>query len=333
MLLPTSELLRQPIHPPVSSSAAPPPPPLDSSHIPSHRLPSYEDDKHVLSTPRRRATNSDSFVHAAEHGARAQSVLDTANGRVFEAYQLGKTIVASSKLYANQRRSNRLLPGGSDSTTAACYMIGGTSDETLATLLKRISPCDPREERCKAVERVLKDKTRGAICALNGENPREARADNLAAVRICETVADILVAYLSRRLIDSREELLDKLSRHEATIKQLRDELSAERKRREAGERECWCKGSAEKNQPSAAISGMTNANINAPHAMADLHTFERDKLLVGRGYLSSSGFRSHASGGHSLADAVEKVSTNNTLFVLETTDAQKAARGDKVNQ
>ncbi|KAI0566089.1 hypothetical protein FGB62_12g02 [Gracilaria domingensis] len=246
-------------------------------------------------------------------GARAQSVLDSAHGRVFDTYHLGQSIISCSKLYANQRRSNRLLPGGSDSTTAACYMIGGTCDQTLHSLLERISPCDPREERCKVVERVLKDKTRGAICALNGENPREARADNLAAVRICETVADILVAYLCRKLIQQRDELSERLAGLENNVGSLREELAMERKRREVTERDCWCKGSAEKNQPSVALSTIANQSVSnvtvgvvTPHTM-DMHSFESNKLLVGRGNLSSSGFRSHASVGHSLADAVEK--------------------------
>lgn len=188
---------------------------------------------------RRVSPCDDSFVIAAETGARAQCAVDNANGDAsFETYELGITIVSSSKLYANQRRSNRLLPGGSDSTTAACYMIGGTPDSILSPLLSRVSPCDPREERCKAVERVLKDKTRGAICALNGENPREARADNLAAVRICEVVADILVAYSSKRLFESRKQLFQTVERQEEQIKELTDQLD-EYKRRE----EQWRKG------------------------------------------------------------------------------------------
>lgn len=181
----------------------------------------------------------DSFVVAAETGARAQCAVDNANGDgSFETYELGIAIVQSSKLYANQRRSNRQLPGGSDSTTAACYMIGGTPDSVLSPLLAKVSPCDPREERCKAVERVLKDKTRGAICALNGENPREARADNLAAVRICEVVADILVAYSSKRLFESRKQLFQQVERQEEKIKELTEQLD-EYKRRE----EQWHKG------------------------------------------------------------------------------------------
>lgn len=144
----------------------------------------------------------------------------------------------SSKLYANQRRSNRLLPGGSDSTTAACYMIGGTADSVLSPLLARVSPCDPREERCKAVERVLKDKTRGAICALNGENPREARADNLAAVRICEVVADILVAFSSKRLYESRKQLFATVARQEQTIKEVTEELEEQKRQTERWRKE-----------------------------------------------------------------------------------------------
>lgn len=85
----------------------------------------------------------------------------------------------------------------------ASYMIGGSSYSALNPLVTRVSLCDPREERCKEVERVLKDDTREAICALNGENSREDRANTLAAVRTCEVVVDVLVAYSSRRGIDT----------------------------------------------------------------------------------------------------------------------------------
>lgn len=228
---------------------------------------------------------------AAEMGARAQSAVDSASGTgVFETYELGKTIVASSKLYANQRRSNRLLPGGSDSTTAACYMIGGTPDSVLSPLVSRVNPCDPREERCKAVERVLKDKTRGAICALNGENPREARADNLAAVRICEVVADVLVAYSSRRMMEARKELYATVTKQEGLIKELKEELAKEKRKYVVLESECWCKGQGE---------GTTSRHLMS----ADVHQFEREKLIR-RGVLAGSGHRSIDSDRGSLSEA-----------------------------
>lgn len=239
----------------------------------------------------------DAFIVAAEMGARAQSAVDSASGEgVFETYELGKTIVASSKLYANQRRSNRLLPGGSDSTTAACYMIGGTPDSILSPLVSRVNPCDPREERCKAVERVLKDKTRGAICALNGENPREARADNLAAVRICEVVADILVAYSSRRLMDTRKELYATVAKQEGIIKALREELAGEKRKRTELESECWCKGQADANRHIVP---------------SDVNQFDGREKLVRRAVLSGSVHRSLDSDRGSLSEvAPDKTDT-----------------------
>lgn len=268
----------------------PVPPLKDYPDSPKRRYPL--DDK--IYTPRRTPSSADSFVLAADMGARAQSALDSAAGNVFETYSVGKSIVSSSKLYANQRRSNRQLPGGSDSTTAACYMIGGTPDNVLSQLLSRVSPWDPREERCKAVERVLKDKTRGAICALNGENPREARADNLAAVRICEVVADILVAYSSKKLLESRKELYDTAQRQEREIRQLREELETERRKRVEKESECWCRG-----QPQAQAPVATQP-------MGDLQSFERNKLVI-RGVLTSSGHRSIDSDRGSLVETVDK--------------------------
>lgn len=319
IVLPSTQILSHPNHPDVSgpSSTQPNSLPVNLS-ISSHRSYQCEDENPFVTPPRRRQANSDSFIEAAQQGARAQSALDAKQGRVFDTYHLGKQIISCSKLYANQRRSNRILPGGSDSTTAACYMIGGTSDQILQALLTQISPCDPREERCKAVERVLKDKTRGAICALNGENPREARADNLAAVRICETVADILVAYSSRSILESQKKLSYEVQHQNETIKQLREQLKMEKDRRETVERDCWCKGSAEKNHPSLSISGVANnthpSGATTPHRMRDFASFERNKLVV-RGNLSSSGFRSHASGGHGFADALEKEEAESEKF------------------
>ncbi len=212
------------------------------------------------------------FAAAAESGARAQREVDSARGTgVFETYELGIAIVRSSKLYANQRRSNRQLPGGSDSTTAACYMLGGTPDSTLSPLVARVSPCDPREERCKAVERVLKDKTRGAICSLNGDNPREARADNLAAVRICEVIADILVAYAAKRLLSNLQELYRNNNAKDNTIQQLRAQLdNAKRSRTDNGP--CWCGRSGNSSPPQngqkvAAAAAAAAAVAAAPPA------------------------------------------------------------------
>lgn len=297
------------------------PPPHGPSGVPS----SPQHSSHV--TPSGVSGNStpmDAFIMAAEMGARAQSAVDSASGEgAFETYELGKTIVASSKLYANQRRSNRLLPGGSDSTTAACYMIGGTPDSILSPLVAKVNPCDPREERCKAVERVLKDKTRGAICALNGENPREARADNLAAVRICEVVADILVAYSARRMVESRKELHAACREQEGIINSLREELEKERRKRLELESECWCKGQTDASGAGGSATGANSAGVGgnvgvsggdsgggvtgAPgagrHMMgSDMHQFDREKL-VRRGMLGGSTHRSMDSDRGSLSD------------------------------
>lgn len=101
-------------------------------------------------------------------------------------------MVSNSKLHVKQTRSNRLLPGVKDSTQAACFMIGGTADSTRNALLAKMSPCDLEDYRFKAVEHVFKGKTLGGICACNGEQPSVACADNSAALRICQIVADIL---------------------------------------------------------------------------------------------------------------------------------------------
>lgn len=55
---------------------------------------------------------------------------------------------------------------------------------------------------------MLKEKTRRMVYALNGDDPNEKSADNLAVVRICEIVTDILVAFKLKRLMDMSKRLV-----------------------------------------------------------------------------------------------------------------------------
>ena len=72
---------------------------------------------------------------------------------------------------------------------------------------------------------MLNDSTRGAICSLNGDNSRQARVDNLAATRIREVVAHILVAHAAKRLLGSLQQLYKAKAPKHAQIDQLRAQL------------------------------------------------------------------------------------------------------------
>ena len=144
-----------------------------------------------------------------------------------QMYTLAIKVVRSARLAAAQRRSARLLPGGGDTTTAACYVLGGLPDRSMRTLLRNASPAAPREARLKHVERALKERVRSHIVSLNGANARDLRACNLAAVRICSTAADILGAHAARCLVDDLAKAEEQARRKDATIAALKAELAA----------------------------------------------------------------------------------------------------------
>lgn len=170
------------------------------------------------------------FEHAAEEGAR-EARSRTTNSE--DTFTLGVTIVRRARLSAAQRRSSRVLPGGGDTTTAACHALGGTSDHTLNMLASAVSPTQPRDSRLKAVERKLKSGIRASIVRLNGgDATREARASNLAAVRICTSVADIMSAYSAQMLVEDLERAKAESVVKDATIAALRAQL----------EQRCNCK-------------------------------------------------------------------------------------------
>ncbi len=163
------------------------------------------------------------FEQAAEEGAR-EAQQNPANAA--ESFSLGVSIVRRARLSAAQRRSSRVLPGGGDTTTAACHALGGTSDSILNVLASAVSPTQPRDTRLKAVERTLKTGIRASIVRLNGgDASRDVRACNLAAVRICTSVADILAAYSAQCLVEDMERARAESVVKDATIAALQAQL------------------------------------------------------------------------------------------------------------
>lgn len=193
------------------------------------------------------------FAAAAEAGAAAASARGGGGG----PWGFGVRVVRACKLYASQRRSARALPGGADSTTAAAYMLGALSDAEVRALLHSCTPGGARDARCKAVERALKARVRADISRLNAAGPREARADNLAAVRICDAVADMLAAYSARALASDVASLRAAAAEKDATIRALRAQLEEAESRAVKRPRSCYC-NARERSRDSLNVVGVS---------------------------------------------------------------------------
>lgn len=163
----------------------------------------------------------------AEAAAAAAVAASTGTNGGTQCFTLGLEVVRSARLAVAQRRSARVLPGGGDTTTAACFALGGLPDATVTSLLEASSPAAPRDARLKVVERALKARVREHIVRLNGSNSKDMRASNLAAVRICTVAADILAAYAARSLVDELHAARVESSRKDAAIAALQSELAA----------------------------------------------------------------------------------------------------------
>lgn len=115
-----------------------------------------------------------------------------------------------------------MLPGGGDTSVAACYMLGGTADTNLSAVVASWDLTSPRGTRVKAAERVWKDQVKELIAGLNARGGRESRAENLAALRVCEVIADVLDGWVVREMYEGvrrRDSVIDELRRE---IEELR---------------------------------------------------------------------------------------------------------------
>lgn len=93
-------------------------------------------------------------IHPAEGGTRVKREVHNARGTgTFEAYELECKVYARLN-FTSTSGVRTASSGGSDCTTAACFMLGETSDSLLSPRADRVSPCDSREEKFKAVDRV-----------------------------------------------------------------------------------------------------------------------------------------------------------------------------------
>lgn len=211
---------------------------------------------------------SQQFTVAAEAGARSAAEMVRSNGRG-GTWGLGIRIVGGCRLYAAQRRSQRILPGGADTMTGAAYVLGGLIDGEVRSLLRICTPSVPRDSRRKAVERALKERVWTEIVILNKTGPREARAVNLEAVRICDAVSDMLVAHSAHLMTADFAALRAATAEKDATIAALRAQLNSVTGAALTGPdkrpRGCWCGG----RPPQGHLVSPHNAALMPPSTVA----------------------------------------------------------------
>lgn len=171
-------------------------PPLSPASLSSPTsLPSHAPPSLLPAAPSPSSAPSSSPHVAAARAAASDAILTAGVGASFS---LAAAVVRAAPLVEAPRRGERILPGRADTSVAAAYTLGGTSDETLRSVLTHWDLCAPRAARVKAAEAVWKERVRGMIAALNGGGGRESRAENLAALRVCEVVADVLDGFVAR---------------------------------------------------------------------------------------------------------------------------------------
>eukprot|EP00171_Calliarthron_tuberculosum_P019041 IDg19041t1 len=170
----------------------------------------------------REGRSSRQFSNAAETAA-AEAERDC--GDEGGPWILGVSIVRSCRMYAAQQRSSRSLPGGADTNTAAAYILGSLADDEVRKLLLLCSIEHACKIKMKAVERSLKGRVRAAISALNHEKSDEGRAENLAAVRICEVVANMLIAHVGYQMSRKMSELRIAVAEKDRIIANLQHQL------------------------------------------------------------------------------------------------------------
>jgi hypothetical protein len=163
-----------------------------------------------------RTLSSAAHLRAAREAA-SEAILSS--GTSSPTFTLAPEIIRSTHLASSPRRGDRALPGGADTSVAACYMLGGTSDAALDRILCDWDLSAPRAIRVKAAEAVYKSRTKDLIVELSPPLRRENRAENLAALRVCEFITDMLDGHVARewkRTVRSRD----------AEIQQLRTQVA-----------------------------------------------------------------------------------------------------------
>lgn len=230
-----------------------PPPPHPQAYVPSnlhthHLTPPHSPATSSLSslgstpptpptpsspcTPCSASPCSASPAHiAAARAAASEALLAAGTGASFD---LAAAVVRSAPLAAAARRGARVLPGRSDTSVAAAYMLGGTPDAALAALLRGWDVSAPRAARVKAAEAAYKGRVRVMIAELNGGGGREGRAENLAALRVCEAIADVLDGHVVREMaagIAARDDAIRRLTRQVAELQQAQQTPEAMRLR------------------------------------------------------------------------------------------------------
>lgn len=176
--------------------------------------------------------NSESVPLASEAHLRAartaasEAILALGTCRTAK-FTLSSDIIRATHLAEAPRRGDRVLPGNADTSVAACYMLGGTPDDDLQALLNSWNLIAPRNTRVKAAESMYKDRVKDLIASLNERGTRESRAENLAALRVCEVIADILDGHTARTLVTAKQKQDQEIADLQAQVLSLQQQLAA----------------------------------------------------------------------------------------------------------
>lgn len=142
---------------------------------------------------------TNALTRAAEEGAAAAI---RHNADMVSSYTLGVAVARASNMQPKVRSRVR-LPGRGDVVTAACYVLGGTNDNNLATVLLHVSPVAAREQRVNAVDKVIGDSVRAQLQQVNPEFDQ-----GHVVARIFEIIADLILCYGAQKLL-GRLQLLE----------------------------------------------------------------------------------------------------------------------------
>lgn len=123
-------------------------------------------------------------------------------------------------------------------------MLGGTPDASLSGLLEKWDLTAPRAARVKRAEAAYKDRVKEIIAALNERGARESRAENLAALRVCEVVADLLDGHKVREMtaaVQERDAVIEELRRQVYEMQRGGETPASGTQRWQGGDRMMTC--------------------------------------------------------------------------------------------
>eukprot|EP00171_Calliarthron_tuberculosum_P014767 IDg14767t1 len=136
------------------------------------------------------------LVRAAEDGAKSSA---SKQSDAMASYTLGVAAARSSTMKPRAKLKIR-LPGNGDVVTAACFMLGGTADVEMASVLMRVSPTEPHDQRISAIDELLGRRIRSEVFVCNDDS--EMKGSGRICLRIFDVIVDIVLAFGTQKLLE-----------------------------------------------------------------------------------------------------------------------------------